>query len=99
MENVTFIFNKCLEICKTHIVLKQRLQDISDLLEKEVGIILSFEERIGKRWKYISGSKNFFTPFFKYDNNTGYGILVQDWGYIEDKQTEVIDFLFENCIN
>lgn len=97
MENVTFIFNRCSEICKNQTILKQRLQDISDLLEKEAGVILSFEERIGNRWKYISGSNNFYTPLFKYDKGTGYGIMVQDWGNMEDKQDELVDYIFENC--
>lgn len=98
MENVTFIFNKCNDICEKNSLLKQRLQDISGLLEKEAGVILTFCEINGNRWKFLSGSGDFITPFFKYDNGSGYGIMVQDWGKLENNQDEVVDFLFKQCI-
>ncbi len=98
MENVTFIFNRCSEICENNTILRQRLQAISGLLEKEAGVILSFCERIGNRWKYLCGSNDFITPFYKYDNNKGYGIMVQDWGKLESQKEVVIEFLFKNCI-
>jgi len=95
---VTFIFSRCTEICENNKILKQRLQDISDLLQKEAGVILSFCERIGNRWKYLCGSNDFITPFYKYDNGAGYGIMVQDWGKLDTQQEEVVKFLFEKCI-
>lgn len=98
MENVTFIYNKCNEICDNNKILKQRLQDISDLLQQEAGVILSFNEIIGNRWKYISGSNDFITPFHKYNNGAGYGIMVQDWGAFEAHKDEVVEFLFKSCI-
>lgn len=98
MENVTCIYNKCVELCNNNEVRKQRLQKVSDLLEKEAGVVLAFCEIIGSRWKFLCGSEYFITPFFKYPKGDGYGVMVQEWGELEDEKDDVIKFLFDKCL-
>lgn len=70
--------------------------ELSTLLEKDYGVILAFAEKIGNRWKFICGSNDFVTPFYKYSNGE-YGIMIQDWGIFAEEKKEIIDTIF-NCI-
>jgi len=96
-ENVIYICNKSIDILRTDICIEDKFTELVIMLEKEAGIVIAFCEIIIPRWKFIAGSKDFTTPLYKYSNEVSrYGIMVQDWGLLENESTRLIDVLFEN---
>jgi hypothetical protein len=97
MENVTYICNLSQEILIKNISTKQKFQELVPLLEKEAGLELAFCEIIVSRWKYLIGTDDFSTPMYKYSRkNCTFGILVQDWGSLNEECTDLIDLIFNN---
>ena len=96
-ENVIYICNKSIEILRTDICIEDKFSKLVTMLEKEAGIVIAFCEVIIPRWKFLAGSKDFTTPLYKYSNeHSRYGIMVQDWGFLENESPMLIDILFEN---
>lgn len=94
-EKEISICRDCIDILNKSEDVEQGFVELSNLLELKGGIILAFCEIIGNRWKYICGSDDFATPFYKYSSGE-YGVMIQDWGIFVEERKVIINTILNN---